>query len=132
MLFPDLPDRQRATLLTVSERLVVYKVYETAVITDGKVFAEAGTAYGDPKCAAIADDESWCAVGGASVWVRVAPPRGDILKSEGVRLHHLRELCWIEALWPLGDRLLGFVCVDGGRRRIGALDVDRLAIEFEI
>ena len=128
MLFADITDRKHSRLLAISENLLIYNIYEQAFITDGRHTHEVGSAiYGDPKCATIADDETWCAVGGASLEIRVAAPgltlAADTLGDACTVLH----VAWVEALWPLGRRELGIITEPSQNdplRRLLAVDID--------
>ena len=128
MLFPDLPCRDNTVLLAISDNLVVFKVYEDGFVSDGLAEAHIGGIYGDPIAACLADDESWCAIGGATLWLRLAPA-GSLL-GEGAHSVHVPSIRWIESLWSIDARRLGFVTGTSrdAPRRLGHIDVDTLEL----
>ena len=76
---------KKNNLLAESQNYFVYNIYETVILvlktpiisTTGKIFKRAkiikkvyiGDFYGDPDCAAIASDESFCVMGGCGLIV---------------------------------------------------------------
>ena len=128
MLFPDLYCRHNAVLLAISQNLVVFKVYEDGYISDGIVDEPIAGIYGDPIAACIADDESWCAIGGATVWLQLAQP-GQLLV-ERARVIHIPSIRWVQALWTIDARRMGFVTGSSGDEpfRLGHIDVDTLDV----
>ena len=128
MLFPDLSYRDNAVLLAISDNLLVFKVYEDGFVSDGIAEAHIAGIYGDPIAACLADDESWCAIGGATLWLRLA--RAGSLLDAGARSVHVPSIRWIQTLWTIDARRMGFVA--GPSRdaplRLGHIDVDTLEI----
>lgn len=127
MLFEFLPSRASAKLLAVSENLLVYSLYEEAFVTDGThAHAVGAPVHGDPVCAAIARDESWCAVAGFGVEILLALP-GQTLARGGAGEAFSLALGWVEALWVTGPREIGAVVAPDHRhahRRLLTIDVD--------
>ena len=138
MLFQDIPSRTSASLLGISENLLIYKVYEEGFVTDGKHTHTIGSLYGDPSCAAIAKDETWCAIGGSGVEILLAE-QGQTLAREWVGdtfgVSALRvEGIWVEAMWALGPRQLGIVTSPSSSqpdRRLLVVDVDSREVTGE-
>jgi hypothetical protein len=128
VLFPDLSYRKSAVLLAVSDNLVVFKVYEYGFVSDGTAEEDIGAIYGDPKAACIADDESWCAIGGATLWLCLALPDSGLL--DKARIVHVPSIRWINALWTIDARRMGFVTSPSrdGPQRLGHIDVDTLEV----
>ena len=121
--------------LAVSRGLLVYHEYEDAWVTDGSGRRRFGSLYGDPACAAIADDESWCAAGGAGIVIARAAvgesvfgaaSRADVQFATGGEGGTL----WVTALWASAPRQLGIVGAWAGEEaeRLWSLDVDTLAL----
>lgn len=134
MLFANLPERNSARLLAVSENLLIYNIWEDGFVTDGANHHSIGAGiYGDPTCAAIARDETWCAVAGAGLEVLLALP-GQTLAGDDVGDAFSVRIPWVEALWPFGPRQLGVVTApsdDDPGRRLLIVDVDtRLITEM--
>lgn len=127
MLFKDLPERKWARLLAISENLLIYKVWERGFVTDGaNVHSVGAPIYGDPICAAIADDETWCAVGGAGIEILLALPGRTLSAPSAGDSRNIR-IPWVATLWALGSRQLGVVTApsaDDMRRRLLIVDVD--------
>jgi hypothetical protein len=133
--FSDLIGGEGRCPLAVSRGLLIYHAYEDAWVTDGSDHRIFGSLYGDPACAAIADDESWCAAGGAGIVIaRVAAgetlfgaaSRADVEFATGGAGGTL----WVAALWASAPRQLGIVGTWGGEeaQRLWSLDVDTLAL----
>ncbi|MCB1381465.1 MAG: hypothetical protein KDJ73_00720 [Notoacmeibacter sp.] len=124
MLFANLPDRPGVNLLAVSENLLVYSLYEEAFVTDGTNTQSVGSIYGDPACAVIAPDESWCAAAGASLELfRASPGKTLVQAGEAFSL----AVPWVEAMWVTGPHALGLVAAPDtqhAHRRLFTLDVN--------
>jgi hypothetical protein len=131
----DLVGGAGRTPLAASRGLIVYHDFEYATVTDGIVHLTFGSLYGDPQCAAIADDQSWCAAGGAGIALLRAPP-GELVTvaatpsavefpTGGSRTF------WVSALWAQGARQLGLVGYWGtseSTSQMWSLDIDTLVL----